>query len=198
MIAPGNTTTESRFFIDHFYDDHYHDHMMTDPDPPPVARYHRVPAHLGRLFHQLCQALVAEAEATEGLMPPEYAALATLDEQPGLDQRGLAAILGVDRNTIGLVVERLEERGLLTRDVDAVDRRARVLRLTPEGEALRRRLRPRMLAANARVLEALSAEEATTLLTLMQRVVEHHAELARPGSARRMRRKATMREDATS
>ena len=164
---------------------------MTTANDAAVASYHRVPAHLGRLFHQLCQVLVAEAQATEGLVSPEYAALASLDEEPGLDQRGLAASIGVDRNTIGIVVERLEQRGLLTREVDPADRRARVLRLTPEGAALRRRLRPRMLAANARALEALSAEEAATLLALLHRAVEHHARLIAPGAPRRMRRTAT-------
>lgn len=171
---------------------------MTTPKADAVATYHRVPAHLGRLFHQLCQALVAEAQATEGLVSPEYAALASLDEEPGLDQRGLAAAIGVDRNTIGIVVERLEQRGLLTRKVDPADRRARVLDLTPEGAALRRRLRPRMLAANARALEALSSEEAATLLSLLHRAVEHHAELAHPGAARRARRAATLAEKDTS
>jgi DNA-binding MarR family transcriptional regulator len=130
--------------------------------------------------------LVAEAQATEGLVSPEYAPLASLDEEPGLDQRRLAASIGVDRNTIGIVVERLEQRGLLTREVDPDDRRARVLRLTPEGAALRRRLRPRMLAANARALEALSAEEAATLLALLHRAVEHHARLIAHGAARRI------------
>lgn len=174
---------------------------MIAPYPPlktSVAGYHRVPAHLGRLFHQLCQALVAEAQATEGLVSPEYAALASLDEEPGLDQRGLAAAIGVDRNTIGLVVERLERRGLLTREVDPDDRRARILRLTAEGASLRRRLRPRMLAANARALEALSAEEAATLLALLHRAVEHHAERTRPGAARRARRGAPPAREETT
>jgi DNA-binding MarR family transcriptional regulator len=164
------------------------DETDTPRDQPPVAVYHRVPAHLGRLFHQLCQALVAEAQATEGLVSPEYAALASLDEEPGLDQRGLGAAIGVDRNTIGLVVERLEQRGLLTREVNAADRRARVLRLTPEGAALRRRLRPRMLAANARALEALSPQEVATFLELLHRAVAHHATLPQGGTPRRARR----------
>ena len=172
--------------------------MKTKRTADAVAAYHRVPAHLGRLFHQLCQALVAEAQATEGLVSPEYAALASLDEEPGLDQRSLAAAIGVDRNTIGIVVERLQQRGLLTREVDPADRRARILRLTPEGAALRRRLRPRMLAANARALEALSAEEAATLLGLLHRAVEHHAELAHPGAARRARRNATLAKEDTT
>lgn len=168
--------------------------IMTNSNGTNVAPYHRVPAHLGRLFHQLCQFLVAEAQATEGLVSPEYAALASLDEEPGLDQRRLGEAIGVDRNTIGIVVERLEKRGLLSRDVDQEDRRARILRLTPEGIALRRRLRPRMLAANARAIEALTEDEAKTLLALLHRAVEHHAMLISPGAERRMRRIATLQQ----
>jgi DNA-binding MarR family transcriptional regulator len=170
---------------------------MTNSNGASVATYHRVPAHLGRLFHQLCQVLVAEAQAAEGLVSPEYAALASLDEEPGLDQKRLGEAIGVDRNTIGIVVERLEQRGLLTREVDKEDRRARILRLTSEGTALRRRLRPRMLAANARAIEALTEDEAKTLLALLHRAVEHHATLISPGAERRMRRIATNQQKDT-
>lgn len=97
------------------------------------------------------------------------------------------------------MVERLEKRGLLSRDVDQEDRRARVLRLTPEGMALRRRLRPRMLAANCRAIEALTEDEARTLLALLHRAVQHHATLISPGAGRRMRRIATLqRKEAVS
>ncbi|MCA3307926.1 MAG: MarR family transcriptional regulator [Roseomonas sp.] len=140
---------------------------------------------------------MAEAQAAEGLVSPEYAALASLDEEPGLDQKRLGEAIGVDRNTIGIVVERLEQRGLLTREVDKEDRRARILRLTPEGTALRRRLRPRMLAANARAIEALTEDEAKTLLALLRRAVEHHATLISPGAERRMRRIATNQQKDT-
>jgi DNA-binding MarR family transcriptional regulator len=151
---------------------------------PPI---HHRPAHLARRYHQACQAHVAAALAGHRLVGAEYAALATLAEEPGIDQRRLAEALGIDRNSAGQVAEALAARGLIRREVDAADRRARHLFLTDDGRALRDAVRPAMLAANARVLEPLDAAEQDAFLRLLIRLVEHHEAVAQPGAGRRPR-----------
>src|SRR5262245_47562789 len=93
--------------------------------------------------------------------------------------------MGVDRTIVGQIVDELEQRGLVDRRINGADRRARVLRLTRAGEQMRRRLRPRAVAAQARLLDALTAEEQDTLVDLLIRVVRANEELARPGAGRR-------------
>jgi DNA-binding MarR family transcriptional regulator len=153
-----------------------------------VPTLHRRPAHLVRRLNQICLALIAQALEDDGLVNVEYAALATLAEEPGIDQRRLAEAIGIDRNSASQLVEGLERRGLIARDVDPQDRRARVLHLTGQGRTLRDRVRPRMLEANARVLEPLASWEAEAFLALLVRMVDHHEALARPGAGRRPRR----------
>lgn len=163
---------------------------MTEDIAKPTATVpaiHQRPAHLARRFNQLCQALIAEALEEEGLANTEYPALATLAEEPGIDQRRLAEAIGIDRNSASQLVEALERRGLIARDVDPQDRRARVLHLTAEGRAARDRTRPRMLQANDRVLEPLAPWEREAFLALLVRIVDHHERLARPGAGRRPR-----------
>jgi DNA-binding MarR family transcriptional regulator len=160
---------------------------MTAPKPA-VPELHRRPAHLARRFQQICQAAIADALAGQGLVSLEYGVLATLAEEPGIDQRRLAEAMGSDRNSTSQMVDALAGRGLIQRDVDPEDRRARVLHLTEAGRALRDRTRPLMLAANARVLEPLGAAERETFLALLLRVVEQNEALARPGAGRRPRR----------
>jgi DNA-binding MarR family transcriptional regulator len=165
---------------------------MTEPLPMPpspgVPAIHHRPAHLGRRFHQICQAAIAEALAEHDLVSLEYGMLATLAEEPGIDQRRLAEAMGIDRNSASQMVEALAGRGLVAREVDPQDRRARVLHLTDAGRDLRDRTRPLMLAANARVLQPLAPAERDTFLALLLRVVDHNEALARPGAGRRPRR----------
>ena len=106
-----------------------------EPGTPPVRR---VPVALARRFFQICTTAAAESIADAGLTPLEFAVMAYLNKklgEPDIDQNGLAARLGIDRNTTSLLVDRLEAKGLLERRVSPEDRRARRLRLTTRGES---------------------------------------------------------------
>lgn len=143
------------------------------------------PSALARRFHQICATVVAQALAGEDLTPMQYAVLAYLYVQPDIDQNGLAARLGVDRASTSQLLDHLEKAGLVDRRVNGTDRRARLLRLTRRGTKLRERLHPIGRAAEARILETLSASEREILITLLARVVSANEAYARPGAGRR-------------
>jgi DNA-binding MarR family transcriptional regulator len=144
-----------------------------------------VPAHLARRFHQICLGVSAEILDPADLNPIEYALLAAVDDNPGIDQRGLGVRLGIDPASASQMVDRLARRGLLEREVHPEDRRARLLRPTSVGGELRARLRPDLLAAQDRVLGVLAPGEQERLLDLLARVVEGNDSYARPGNGRR-------------
>lgn len=80
-----------------------------------------------------------------------------------LESRMLLAQYNVSR-----LVDRLEANGLLTRTVDPDDRRARILRTTPAGDALLARMWPVYAAAIQRhVGRHLSDEEAARLASML-------------------------------
>jgi DNA-binding MarR family transcriptional regulator len=154
---------------------------------PPVRR---VPIALARRFFQICTTAAVESIDGTGLTPLEFAVMAYLNKrvgEPNIDQNGLAARLGVDRNTTSLLVDRLETKGLLERRVSPEDRRARLLRLTTLGERLQDRIGPKASAGQQRILEVLKPSERELLLDLLVRVIEGNRSLARPGSGRRKR-----------
>ena len=158
-----------------------------EPGAPPVRR---VPIALARRFFQICTTAAAESLADAGLTPLEFAVMAYLTKnlgEPDIDQNGLAARLGVDRNTTSLLVDRLEEQGVLDRRVSPEDRRARLLRLTARGEKLYERLRPGASGGQRRILDVLEPSERELLLDLLVRVIEGNRFLARPGAGRRKR-----------
>ena len=98
----------------------------------------RMPGHLIRRLHQISTHvfMTRTREAGFDLTPVQFAALDAIRESPGIDQAGLADAVAKDRATIGAVADRLEQKGLLSRKINAQDKRARILALTDEGEAL--------------------------------------------------------------
>jgi DNA-binding MarR family transcriptional regulator len=142
---------------------------------------------LARRLFQICTGAVAEVLANEDLTPLEYAALAYIEGEPDIDQNGLAARLGIDRNSTSLLVEQLEAKRLIERRVNGADRRARLLRITPRGQKLYDRLRPTVFGAQERLLTLLTTKERQHLLDALVRVIEGNKELARPGAGRRKR-----------
>jgi DNA-binding MarR family transcriptional regulator len=156
-------------------------------DAPPIRR---VPLALARRFFQICNTVGAEAVAEADLTPLEFAVMAyvnSTDGEPDIDQVGLADRVGVDRNTTSLLVRSLEAKGLLEQRVSETDRRARLIRLTPRGEKLFRKLHPKALAAQEQILAFLEPAESDLLLDLLLRVIEEYRHLARPGAGRRKR-----------
>ena len=98
-------------------------------------------------------------EAGFDLTPVQFAALDAIRESPGIDQAGLADAVAKDRATIGAVADRLEQKGLVSRKVNARDKRARKLALTDEGEALVAALRPLVEQLQAEILPGLDEKE---------------------------------------
>lgn len=142
--------------------------------PAPVqsiSARHRKIGPLSRRFFQVYLGLILEVLEPFELDPAFYSVLVELSDEPGIDQRRLGEALGIDRTTIGDIVDELERRGLINRRVDPDDRRARILSLNRKGDALRRKIRPHMLAAQKRFVAPLTPEEQVVLLNLLDRVV---------------------------
>jgi MarR family transcriptional regulator, lower aerobic nicotinate degradation pathway regulator len=147
----------------------------------------RNPVALARRLFQIGTAVAAEALRATDLTPLQYAVLAYLSDEPDLDQAALAARVGVDRTNIGLLVQELEAKDLVTRRVNGDDRRARLIRLTARGARLFRAVGPRARAAQAGILKFLAPAERELLIELMVRVIQANEAYARPGAGRRRR-----------
>ena len=170
-------------------------HAPPDSNPYPWARFvlspdtivpHRVPFALARRLQQVCNTVLAEVLSGEEVSAPlAYHALALIDDFPGIEQYRLAELMGIDRTNVGQVIDDLEAKGLVERRVNDADRRARELRTTARGVALRRRMRPRVLAAQAAVLAPLTLAEPVLPTDLLTRALEPTETPARPGAGRR-------------
>ena len=130
-----------------------------------------LPGHLIRRLHQISVAIFANrmAEAGIDLTPVQFAALTKVDDNPGVDQATLAGLIAYDKVTIGGVVDRLVQKGLLRREVSKRDRRARVLTLSDEGQRLLARALPEARSVQDDTLAGLSDHERRTFVELLRK-----------------------------
>ncbi|MBS8225380.1 MarR family winged helix-turn-helix transcriptional regulator [Vannielia litorea] len=147
----------------------------------PLAEIQHIPGHLIRRLNQIAVAVFTDhvAEAGLELTPVQFAVLSTLSETQGLGQAALAGAVAHDKVTIGGVLDRMEQKGLVSRRISPRDRRAREISLTPEGAALLARAKPVIHALQEDILAGLDPAERETFLALLQKATEAGNALSR-------------------
>jgi DNA-binding MarR family transcriptional regulator len=140
-----------------------------------------MPGHLARRFQQIAVAVfLAEVEdAGFDLTPVQYAALATINANPAIDQITLAGLIAYDRTTITGVVDRLVQKNLVVRETSSRDRRARQLKITDEGRKTLRKITPAVESAQRTMLRGLIEKEAAELMRLLRKAIAAGNELSR-------------------
>lgn len=137
-----------------------------------------LPGHFARRVHQLAVALFNQEVGELGLTPVQYSSLQTVCSTPGIDQKTLATTIGYDTSTIGGVIDRLEARGLVVRNVSPHDRRVRLITPTDKGSQVLQAVVPRMLKSQERLLAPLSPSERKEFMRLMKVLIDANAELS--------------------
>lgn len=138
-----------------------------------------LPGHYIRRLQQIAVAIFLQETEATGITPVQYAALQTVCNQPGIDQRSLARAIGFDTSTIAAVIDRLEARALLQRAVSPQDRRVRLLTLTPAGQQALEAVLPGMRRAQERMLEPLPKAERAEFMRMLKQLVTANNELSR-------------------
>jgi DNA-binding MarR family transcriptional regulator len=131
-----------------------------------------LPGHHIRRLQQIAVGIFLEETADHNITPVQFALLFAVRQYRGLDQRTIAAKIGFDTSTIGAVIDRLESRGLIQRNVSPDDKRVRLLSLTAAGEALLQRVIPAMLRAQERMLEPLPKADRPKFMQMIKRIVD--------------------------
>jgi DNA-binding MarR family transcriptional regulator len=114
--------------------------------------------------------VVFERMATLGLRPVEFSMLSLIHHNPGVTSRRLSEALAIQPpNLVGKVASMLE-RGWITRQTDAQDKRALVLTLTPEGLAIIEKAEKLAEELEKAASVQLTAEERDNLIMLLKKV----------------------------
>ena len=122
--------------------------------------------------YNLCDALMAQRLAALGVRTTEHEVLANLLSEPGMSQQTLAARCFSAKSHISGLVGQLEERGLVRRDADPADARAKRLSLTRSGDALARRTGAVQAEIVRLMAQSLPARDLALVERAMNRVSE--------------------------
>ena len=132
------------------------------------------PGHLIRRAHQISVALFNEHLAAVGVTPVQFAILNALLDSPGVDQITLAKRVAFDPATSGSVIGRLESKGWVERFADEVDRRRKLLVLTPQGLQALAGMKSAVADVQAEILSPLEPQEQAQFMHLLSRLVAGH------------------------
>ena len=146
--------------------------LTTAADSPPITPF-AVPDTIGVLVSDAARLLRRRFDARArriGVSRAQWQVLIALARSEGSNQAALADRLEVETITVGRMVDRLEEAGLVERRADPHDRRAWCLYLTARATDLLHDLEPVASELRAEMLAGLSEAETTQLRALLQRV----------------------------
>lgn len=107
------------------------------------------------------------ADPSPALSGPEASAMAVIVYSGGVTPSRLAELEQVRRPTISRVLEGLEKRGLVRRDVDPDDKRSSIISPTLQGLDLWQAGQLRRVAPLAERIAALDADERRQLVAVM-------------------------------
>jgi DNA-binding MarR family transcriptional regulator len=106
--------------------------------------------------------------ARHGISMWGYIVLNALDGSPARTQAALAEAIGADKTRIIVTLDELQQAGLITRESDPADRRARLLSITSAGHRVRVAARAEIQANENRVLARLPADDRKVFLRAVQ------------------------------
>ncbi|MGA3527623.1 MarR family winged helix-turn-helix transcriptional regulator [Melissospora conviva] len=107
---------------------------------------------------------VARERTTSRLSSSQLRAVVAVEQQQGINLRGLAEALGMLVSSASRLCDRLVAAGMLQRESSRLDRREISLHLTAEGEALLTELRAERRSELARVLAEMTPAGRQALL----------------------------------
>lgn len=129
--------------------------------------------------YQAFSAYSAAQIRTLGLTAPQFDVLATLGDQPGMTCRELGERTLITKGTLTGVLDRMAQRGLLSREPLEHDRRSVFVRLTPAGERLFAKVFPEHARHLSEHMRCLDRKELEQLDALLERLAAGFA----PGAA---------------
>lgn len=124
-------------------------------------------------YHMKRAMAVLQADLNKALKPfglrmVTYSALVVIVDNPGLRQAQLADALAIERPNLVVILDDLEERGLITREKVPTDRRAYALMATLKGRRLCEKATRANRADEARLLAGVEPAQREAAIRVMQ------------------------------
>ncbi|MGB8602687.1 MAG: MarR family transcriptional regulator [Rhizomicrobium sp.] len=127
------------------------------------------------IFHLMRRLMQAHTAVWQAVLPeltkPQYAVLRAIAEQPGIEQFLLVEAAASSKATLAELLNRLEQRGVITRRQDPADKRRRFVSLTKTGQQLLQNGLVEASNTDGFFLDRLSKAERAELHRLLQKMM---------------------------
>lgn len=135
---------------------------------------HNMAGHLIRRMNQISASIFQSRMKDAGfdLTAVQFASMNAIKHYPGIDQATVAGLIAYDRATIAGVIDRLETKGLVQREISKRDRRSREVRLTAQGEATLAEMRPLVRGFQDQILQGLDEDERAEFIRLAKKAAD--------------------------
>jgi DNA-binding MarR family transcriptional regulator len=131
-----------------------------------------LPYRLSVLSNRVSGAIARLYEERFGLGIAEWRITAVLGGFGSMSATAVGDRTAMDKVQVSRTLQRLIEKGLVARQIDAGDRRRHVLELTSAGRAIYREIVPLALSLEARLLDGLNGPDRAAIEQMLDRLTQ--------------------------
>lgn len=116
--------------------------------------------------------LIEEDLAQFDITPAQYGVLKCIWEFDIHNPKDIADMLGLKNSTVSGILDRMEGKELLTREIDKNDRRFISVELTEKGKMMEEPVNKVVDKVNEKVFQSFNADEVSAIRSYLRRIIE--------------------------
>lgn len=144
--------------------------MSSSQTPPRLQLESFFPYRLSILEQRVSESVASHYAARFNLARYEWRVMATLALYQPMTGAAVSGFTRLEKMQVSRAIQGLKQAGLVDQSPNPDDKRATLLRLTPEGEAVYAQIAPQVLEQETRILAGLTPSEQRTLRELTDKL----------------------------
>jgi len=134
-----------------------------------MKREETIDYHIRSAWHAIARMYNQQALKFDGTMSIGYALLNVSSEE-GTAAMKIGPLMGLEPRSLTRLLKSMEEKGLITRQVDKNDKRSVRVLLTKQGKKMKEKSRETVLRFNEAVREEVAEEKLNVFFEVVQRI----------------------------
>ena len=134
-----------------------------------MKREETVDFHIRSAWHAIARMYNQEAAQYDATMAMGFVLL-NIDSEEGAPATKIAPQMGLEARSLTRILKTLEDRGIIQRKADPVDKRSVRIFLTKEGKKRKEKARETVVRFNEVVREEISASKLNTFFEVIQQI----------------------------
>jgi len=134
-----------------------------------MKREETIDYHIRSAWHAIARMYNQQALKFDGTMSIGYALL-NISSEEGTAAMKIGPLMGLEPRSLTRLLKSMEEKGLITRQVDKEDKRSVRVLLTKQGKKMKEKSRETVLRFNEAVREEVAEEKLTVFFEVVQKI----------------------------